>query len=217
MDRRPLKTRDKAASHAVAGWLAARGVTPNAISWSSLVFGIAAGAAFAATAHLPEGARLLWFLGALCVQLRLAANMLDGMVAVATGAASPLGELFNEIPDRVTDAATLVGLGYAAMSDPTLGWGAACLAVFIAYVRAEGKVAGAHSEFCGPMAKPHRMAAVTVGALYLALAPAAWQPVLAATGWGVPALVLALILLGGVVTVYRRLARITAVLKGKPL
>src|SRR6478672_1892595 len=57
--------------------------------------------------------RLCSVAGAVCVQLRLLANLLDGMVAVASNRTSKLGELFNEFPDRLSDAATLIGLGYA--------------------------------------------------------------------------------------------------------
>ena len=79
------------------------------------------------------------------------------MVAVLREVASPVGELFNEVPDRVSDAATLIGFGYATGSNPVLGFVATIFAIFLAYMRAQGKVAGAHQEFCGPMAKQQRM------------------------------------------------------------
>jgi phosphatidylglycerophosphate synthase len=132
------------------------------------------------------------------------------MVAVTTGRASPVGELYNEAPDRVSDIATLAGLGYAAGGDPVLGWGAACAAVLTAYVRALGKAAGAPQDYGGPMAKPHRMFLVTVTALWCGLAPGAWQP---ATGPGAATLALAVIALGSAVTCARRLARTASFLK----
>ena len=46
--------------------------------------------------------------------LSLLANLLDGMVAMGRGVASPVGELFNEVADRVSDTAILLGLGWAA-------------------------------------------------------------------------------------------------------
>src|SRR5262249_52783241 len=134
------------------------------------------------------------------------ANMFDGMVALQTATASPVGELFNEVPDRVSDTAILVGAGYAVGGVPELGYLAALAALFTAYVRAEGKVAGAHQEFCGPMAKPQRMALMTGAALYAGLVPGAWQPALdALPGWGVIALALVIIAAGGLVTALRRL------------
>ena len=96
------------------------------------------------------------------VQARLLANLLDGMVAIGRGVASPTGELFNEVPDRVSDTAVLVGLGVAAGS---VAWGlaAALAAMATAYVRlpSGGGSDGFRATFGGPMAKQHRMALVT--------------------------------------------------------
>ena len=67
-----------------------------------------------------------WFRGRRrLIQLRLAANMFDGMVAIETGKASPTGAIYNEIPDRVSDAAMFLGAGYAAGGQPPLGYRAA--------------------------------------------------------------------------------------------
>jgi len=57
--------------------------------------------------------RILWLVAAGGAQLRLTGNMLDGMVALASGRASKVGELYNEIPDRVSDAAVFIGAGFA--------------------------------------------------------------------------------------------------------
>ena len=120
-------------------------------------------------------------------------------ISVEGGRRSAVGELYNEIPDRVSDAATLVGLGWAAGSVPVLGWMATAVALFVAYVRAAGVVAGAQQAFHGPMAKPQRMAAVTLAALVAPLAP---------TSWHVPAVALGAVVAGGIATVPRRLAAI---------
>jgi phosphatidylglycerophosphate synthase len=212
--RRPLATRQRPAARRVAAWLAAAKVSPNAVSWFGLLCGIGAGAALAATS-LTEGpaARAAWIGGAALVQLRLAANMFDGMVAERLARSSPVGELYNEVPDRISDVATLVGLGYAAGGDVVLGFVAACVALFVAYTRAFGAGAGAGQEFCGPMAKPHRMFTVTVFALYCGVAPAAWQPRLGTGDWGPAAGCLALIIAGGLWTAGRRLRRVAATLR----
>jgi len=212
-ERRPIASREKKISKRLAHWLAVRGVSPNAISVAGMVAGIAAGLALAATAtgRFPQ---LAFLAAAALMQLRLLANMLDGMVAVETQTASPLGELYNEVPDRVSDTAAFVGAGYAAGGSPTLGFVAACLALFIAYLRAEGKVAGGPQEFCGPMAKPQRVFALTLLALYCGLAPARWQPTLTfAPGWELMAWGLCLIIAGEIWTAIRRLCRIAHALK----
>src|SRR4051812_199296 len=173
-----------------------------------MVCGISAGVALAATAFAPPlVARLLWAAGAGLVQLRLLANMLDGMVAVETNTASAVGELYNEVPDRVSDSCILIGVGHAAGSLPILGWAAALVALATAYVRAVGKGAGGASEFSGPMAKPQRMFLVTLLGLFCAVAPALWMNARPAV-W-----TLAIVLVGSAVTVIRRLIRIAASLR----
>ena len=132
-DRRPIAARRLALMNRLATRLAGAHVTANAISIAGMVCGILAGVSLWRTASAPPlAARFLWLAAALLIQLRLLANLLDGMVAVASGTASQLGELFNEAPDRVSDAATLIGLGYAAGGHPTFGWLAALLAVLTA-------------------------------------------------------------------------------------
>lgn len=204
--RRPLASRQWTFSQRTAAWLAAHGASPNGISVAGMGFGVAAGLAFWLTSR--GGAVWPWWLaGAACVQLRLLCNLFDGMVAVEGGKRSAVGELYNEIPDRVSDAATLVGLGYAAGSIPVLGWIATAVALFLAYVRAAGVVAGAQQAFHGPMAKPQRMAAVTLAALAATVAPTAWH---------VPAIALGAVVLGGVATVPRRLSAIARDLRALP-
>jgi len=134
---------------------------------------------------------------------------------VASGKASRVGELYNEAPDRVSDAATLIGFGYATGGSPVLGYVAACLALFTAYVRTLGKAAGAPNDFCGPMAKQQRMFLVTLAAVYAALTPRAWEPAWGTrASWGLAAAVLAVIGVGCVITSARRLVRISRALRG---
>ena len=210
VDRRPIAARDHQWAQAVAAWLAKHRVSPNGISIFGLICGVFAGVSFGLTIWSPDAARGLWLIGALLVQLRLAANMFDGMVAMAQGAASPLGELYNEIPDRISDSAVLIGVGIAAGS-----WGLGCLAalaaIATAYVRAVGKAAGAASDFGGPMAKQQRMFLATLAALWFGLAPALWQQALAGTD--VLRILLIVITLGAVLTAGRRLLRIAASLR----
>jgi phosphatidylglycerophosphate synthase len=213
VDRRPIAAREHWLARRVAAWLADRHASPNGISIFGLICGLIAGAAFALTVWSPGASRALWLIGALLVQLRLAANMFDGMVALARGTTSPLGELYNEIPDRISDSAVLIGVGFAAGS-----WGLGCLAalaaIATAYVRAVGKAAGVPSEFSGPMAKQQRMFLVTLAALWFGLVPASWQQGLA--GIDLARSVLIVIALGAVFTAGRRLLRIAAALKRLP-
>jgi len=215
LDRRPIAARNLKGMQAIASWMARKGFSANGISVAGMGFGTLAGVALFLTSRLPDGARLLWIVGAVFIQLRLLANLFDGMVAIERGTASKVGELYNEVPDRISDSATLIGLGYAAGGDVLLGLGAALAAMMTAYVRAVGKGAGAPNEFCGPMAKQQRMFLATMGSLFGAVAPTAWQRLpLGCCTLGVPACILSVILAGSLVTVVRRLLKIGARLRG---
>ncbi len=86
----------------------------------------------------------------------------------AFGPGSKLGELYNEIPDRIADVFFLASAGYASAHAAwgiALGWSASVLAVGTAYIRALGARRGAAQDFCGPAAKQQRMFLLTVGSL----------------------------------------------------
>jgi phosphatidylglycerophosphate synthase len=205
-DRRPLASRSWRVFGVLSHWLARRGVSANVISLGGMAAGGLAGVAFALTGHVATPA-LAWIAGAALVQARLMANLLDGMVAIESGRASRLGELFNEVPDRVSDAATLIGLGHAVGGVPWLGGLAAVLALFVAYVRSAVRNAGAPQDYSGPMAKQQRMFVVTVTALVCAAMPGRRSDSLFGLGVGLPAIALGVITAGCVVTSLRRLAR----------
>lgn len=202
-ERRPIQSRNTRWAEAGAGALVRLGASPNGISLFGMLVAALAGGAFFATGQTAGLAQRGWWLcGAALVQVRLLCNLFDGMVAVARKIASPRGELFNEVPDRVSDAMILVGLGYAATSQPELGYVAALCAVLVAYIRALVKSIGGGNDFRGPMAKSQRMALVTALGVYLAVAPMAWR-----LPWGEARAALALLIAGCAVTAVRRLGR----------
>src|SRR5580692_4480847 len=162
-NRRPLKTRSTAWAQYLAGALVGAGASPNAISVLSIVF---AGIGAFLLLRVPGAAGLVG--AALCVQLRLLCNMLDGMVAIEGGRQSPTGALYNEIPDRLDDSLLIVALGYAAGA-PSIGWYAALAAAVTAYIRVLGGALGQAQDFRGPMAKPHRMAVMTIACVLAAI------------------------------------------------
>ena len=212
IDRRPIATRNRKWAQSAAAWLAARNVSPNTISIAGMCACLAAGLALGLTGV--EYNRILWLFAAIGAQLRLTANMLDGMVALASGRDSKVGELYNEVPDRVSDTAVFIGAGYASGGNVALGYIATILAIFTAYVRAAGKTAGAPNEFCGPMAKQHRMLVITIACLYSAFIPRSWQVFhLDDLDIGVMTLALTVIIAGCLVTVVRRLQRTARALR----
>jgi phosphatidylglycerophosphate synthase len=213
LPRRPLRSRDRSWARAIAGWLVRLRVRPNAISLLSIGFAALAGLALGNVAEVRTPIAVGLYLVAVAgIQLRLLCNLFDGMVAIEGGMRSKTGEIWNDLPDRLADSFVLLGAGYALSASawgPTLGWLATALAILTAYVRLLGGAAGVSQQFCGAMAKPQRMATITVASL-LAVAERL-------LGWPARALplALALIILGSAVTVARRTWRIARELEAK--
>jgi phosphatidylglycerophosphate synthase len=206
LTRRPLTSRDAKWAKATAQWLARIGLRPNQISILSFVNGCLASAAFIGAGWMTHAGRGLLFLTAAAfIQLRLLCNLFDGMVAVEGGFKTKSGEIYNELPDRFSDAVILASAGYAVPASEylhALGWLAAVLSILTAYVRALGTSAGASQYFIGPMAKPQRMALLTVVCVAMAVMIFSGKPVnLVHPALGV-------ISAGCVVTIARRARRI---------
>lgn len=208
--RRPLSSRNTAWASVAARACVKAGLSPNTISIASVFFAAAAASLFIAT-NSATGREAPWLLlgAALMVQGRLLCNLLDGMVAIEGGRKTKSGEIYNELPDRIADPIILIGAGYCIGTEPLLGWLAAVMALLTAYVRALGVAAGASQQFCGPMAKPHRMATVTVAAIAQAILH--WMHI----SFAIMSYAVALICIGCVVTVVRRTSRIVAELEAK--
>lgn len=171
--RRPIKTRETSFARAGASLLLKTGLTPNSVSVLSVCFSILAAAClyFANT----SGNQWLWFSLAIAgIQLRLLCNLFDGMMAVEGGKATPNGDLYNEIPDRLSDVILFSAIGYtcgAGQWGITLGWAAAISSLLTAYIRLHGASLTGKHDFKGVMGKAQRMFWLSV---LLAIAP--WLP-----------------------------------------
>jgi phosphatidylglycerophosphate synthase len=182
------------------------GLKPNQVSLLSVAVSLIAAVLLGGSSHVESNAlRVVMLLGAAAaIQLRLLCNLIDGLMAVEGNMKSPSGAIYNDLPDRVSDAITLVAAGYAARAWPwalELGWLAALLAVLTAYVRVLGASAAPHvgHDFRGPMAKQQRMAIITIaGVLSIAEPWLDWR-----TG-AVLYVSLAIIALGCCMTIVRR-------------
>ncbi len=200
--RRYLKFREFAFVHAIARHLSQRNISPNQISIASIFFAGMGSVCFLLLANAgATGKWLLPIVAAVCIQCRLLCNLFDGLVAIEGGKKTQSGELFNDIPDRISDALLLVSAGYAINIvdwGDTLGWCAALLAVMTAYVRTLAASLGAPINFQGPMAKQHRMALLTAACLIAALENTFGQ-----TSYALLVAMIILIL-GCFITLYRR-------------
>ncbi|PCJ99188.1 MAG: CDP-diacylglycerol--glycerol-3-phosphate 3-phosphatidyltransferase [Zetaproteobacteria bacterium] len=207
-NRRPLKARSWAIMQKSAQWISKKNITPNQISIASIAFSGIAGLLFLL---FPIAGSALWFyvlLILLCFVGRAFCNILDGLVAVEGGKATASGELFNDIPDRISDVLIIVGAGYAA-GIPTLGWLAAVLAVMTAYVRTLGRGLGAPTDFQGPMAKLQRMLLISAACFLAPIEAMFWEQ-----GY-ILALSLIIISIGCVITIWKRAKSAYDHLEGK--
>jgi phosphatidylglycerophosphate synthase len=209
--RRYLRTREQRWPRALATGLGNIGFRPNGVSVLSIFFAAVAGIALWRFGVV-GGSWALLVTAAAAIQLRLLCNMLDGLLAVEGGFKSKLGDLYNEIPDRIADVAILVGAGYAVVTMPfglTLGWSAALLAVLTAYVRLLAGSLRAPQSFMGPMAKQHRMFTLTLGCLVGAVEYSMLGTTRAV--W----LALVVIVVGSVATFVRRLSLLASELESR--
>lgn len=167
--RRPIAGVFRATAHGAVRLCVRWGVHPNTVSYSSIVAAAAAGVCFWKAGALPV---LLIPAVGFCY-LRLWLNMLDGMVALASGKASRTGEIANELPDRISDVVIFVGAAHSGLCHVLSGYWAAIFALLVAYVGTLGQAVGVQREFSGWMTKPWRMVTLHIGA-WLTLALLWW-------------------------------------------
>lgn len=158
--RRPIADIFRKSAHGAVNFSVRRNIHPDAISYASIVAAALAAVCFWRSDTHP----FLLLIAPLFCYLRLWFNMLDGMVALASGKASLHGEIINELPDRVSDILIFVGVAHSGLNDPFLGYWAAFMALMTAYVGILGQSVGVQREFSGIMSKPWRMAALHIGA-----------------------------------------------------
>lgn len=220
-DRREIPQRSSRWAAKSADLLAAAKLTPNQISVGSVLFAAAGAVALICSAYADDAVSraVLLAAAAACIPLRLLLNMLDGMLAVEKGMSSPVGDIYNELPDRISDVLFLGAAGTATAGLVTagrvdvgliLGFLAAVLAVLTAYIRCLGASLGTGNFFDGPLAKPHRMWLLMIGVLVGIAEP--WLPW--PEGWALFC-TLALISLGSLLTCARRLRRVSAALRAR--
>lgn len=202
-NRRPIKARSSIWSKNAASFLAKTNISPNQISIISVFFAVI-GAMF-----------LIWYpttiglvICAAAIQGRLVCNLLDGMVAVEGGKKSPLGQIYNEFPDRIADSFLIIALGYAIQL-PTIGWLGALASALTAYVRVFGGSLGLQQDFRGPMAKQHRMAIMTLACILGAIEERLWG---SSYSLSIAAIIIAI---GALITCFTRTQAIAVQLKAR--
>jgi phosphatidylglycerophosphate synthase len=158
--RRPISDIFRRTAHGAVKFCVRCQIHPDAISYLSMV------AAAAAAICFWQAGNHAWCLlaGPLFCYARLWCNMLDGMVAIASGKASWRGEILNDLPDRISDVLIFAGVAQGGLNGSASGYGAAIFAVLTAYVGMLGQAVGVQREFSGLMSKQWRMVTLHIGA-----------------------------------------------------
>jgi phosphatidylglycerophosphate synthase len=198
--RRPIADVFRTTADIAVRWCVRWNVHPDTVSYLSIVASAAAACCFWQVSRQPV---LLLLLGPAFCYMRLWLNMLDGMVALASGKASPHGEIVNDMPDRISDVLIFVGVAYSGLASRDLAYLCAVFALLTAYVGVLGQAVGARRQFGGVMSKPWRMVALHAGAWATWVHPRTLD------------VALALIVLGCVQTVWVRLAAMRLELAAK--
>lgn len=145
-------------------WLGRHGISANALTYASLGLAILSGIA-AAYGHVVLAGAFVIASG-LC-------DMLDGVVARATGTANPYGALLDSTVDRLTDGLPLLGVMVAYGEEGLLASipGLALLGGFaVSYIRARAESLGAKLPALF-MRRPERVVLLAASLLLAGLLP----------------------------------------------
>ncbi len=209
--RRPIADMFRKTAQSAVQLCVRWGVHPDAISYLSIVMSAIAAVLFLYGKSFPAFLLIAPFF----CYVRLWFNMLDGMVALASGKASLRGEILNDLPDRISDVLIFVGVAHCGLNQPWLGYWGAIGALLVAYVGVFGQAVGVQREFSGIMSKPWRMVVLHLGAWITCFMIIAGQGDSHFMGLTVMDWALIVILAGCIQTIAIRLNRIMAALRRK--
>ena len=180
----------KKVENLLVGW----DVSADSLTAAALVVSLGCGLVLALGGILDQP--LLWLLVPPLALVRLALNALDGSLACRKGTDRPFGEVINEMGDRLSDAALIGSLAFAAPVPLAL---TALVATFVSSTAGLlGRALLGDRISGGPMGKADRLAAISLAALAAGL-------------WASPIpfeIALWVVLGGAVVTVAARLVAI---------
>jgi phosphatidylglycerophosphate synthase len=200
--RRPIAATFRKTANAAVALCVKLKIHPDGISYFSIVASLAAAICFWQSQRWIS----LLIVAPLFCYLRLWLNMLDGMVALASGKASRRGEILNDLPDRISDILIFAGVAHSHLMHPLIGYWTIILALMTAYVGTLSQAVGAKRQFNGIMSKPWRMVLLHIGA-WITLVLFWLNHAIQFGNFTVLDLTCLLIILGCVQTIWVRLAR----------
>ncbi|HUS81916.1 MAG TPA: CDP-alcohol phosphatidyltransferase family protein [Dehalococcoidia bacterium] len=154
-------TLPKRLTEPVGQGLARTGVTPNMITTAGL-----AGAVVAAVLV----ARGEFLAGGIVMMAAAALDLLDGIVARASGRVTAFGGVFDSVCDRLSEAAVLGGLvfrlaGQGKREEVVLAFAAVVGSLMVSYLRARAEAAGLELRE-GLFTRPERVVVLGVGLIF---------------------------------------------------
>ena len=175
----------------LADWLVARHVSADLLTALALLAAVLGGASLA----LSDGSPFLLVVVPFLAALRLVLNLLDGQVARGSGSARPMGEVWNELGDRIADVLMIGAMAFVAAVGPMLAGAATLAALLASYAGITSRAVGAPRQYGGVMSKPGRMIVLAVAA-----------PLAFVLGQGWPLLLGAVVIVvGSIITLAQRL------------
>ena len=158
-----LKPRFQGLLRPLAGWLAKAGMTANGVTVLTAAMSVATGTFVA----LHSAATWLFLLLPIMLLLRMAMNVVDGMLAREFGQQSPLGAYLNELGDIISDIALYLPFAFVAPFGP---WSVGLVIAASCVSEMAGALApmvGAARRYDGPMGKSDRALVFGVLGLYV--------------------------------------------------
>lgn len=137
----------------IARWLVRHRVPADLVTLAGIPIGAIGGLALALAAAAP----LMLLVVPVAAAVRLGLNLLDGMVARETGSSHAMGEMWNELGDRLADALFIGGLAFHPGVGPWPALVAVIAALLASYAGITARAAGGRRQYGGIMSKPGRM------------------------------------------------------------
>jgi len=143
-----------------------RGISPNALTFVSLLAGVTAGGAFLLAYRSPS----YYVLAALLLAVSGAADSLDGIVARMYARTTSGGDFFDHFGDRLVEIAVLSGIAFSPHANQTLGLSILVVTLLHSYLGTQIEASFGGRRHAGPGKEEHFVALIAF-ALVLALFP----------------------------------------------
>ncbi|PKK85564.1 MAG: CDP-alcohol phosphatidyltransferase family protein [Thermoplasmata archaeon HGW-Thermoplasmata-1] len=155
------KNADKALGP-IAKLLIRTNVSPNTITWISLLFAAAAGVLFFFSGRTPEKYYYLLYIGVGMVSLNSIFDGLDGKIARLTGKMTKKGDFLDHVIDRYADMLIILGLGVSSWCNAVIALAAVVGVLLTSYLGTQAQAVGCGRHYGGLLGRADRMALLTL-------------------------------------------------------